>query len=206
MADFRNTSRQCCSVLQTLRQAFALPDATRVAQRIVALFLATLATFAAMDARPVFAADANLNFSGSFWQPSCDVDSSTASQTINLGSAPIVNFASVGSTSNPTPFNLSLSNCLAGTNVTMSVSGTMDTVASVLKNTGTATQVGVQILQASSVGATTGTPVTLNSAVSLGTVGSTNAMTIPFVAQFYRLGALTAGTVAATATINFTYN
>ncbi|TDG20838.1 type 1 fimbrial protein [Paraburkholderia silviterrae] len=155
---------------------------------------------------PVFAADANLNFTGTILQPSCDIDSSTANQTVPLGRAPIMDFAAVGSTSNPTAFNLKLVNCAPGTSVTMSVTGTMDTVPSVLKNTGSAAQVGVQILQAGSVGATTGTPVKLNSAISLGAVGSANAMTVPFVAQFYRLGTLKAGTVSATATVNFTYN
>ncbi|WP_028222297.1 fimbrial protein [Paraburkholderia oxyphila] len=167
------------------------------------LFLAVLVVTVAGSA---FAADANLNFTGTIRQPSCDIDSSTANQTVPLGSAQIMNFAAVGSTSNPTAFSLKLVNCAAGTSVTMTVAGTTDTVASVLKNTGTATQIGVQILRAGSVGATTGTPVVLNSAITLGAVDSTNAMTVPFVAQFYRLGTLTAGTVSATATVNFTYN
>lgn len=165
-----------------------------------------LAILVAIVTGPAVAADATLNFTGTILQPSCDIDSTTANQTIPLGSAPVMNFAAVGSTSNPAPFNLTLVNCAPGTSVTMTVAGTMDTVASVLKNTGTATQVGVQILQASSVGATTGTPVKLNIAVNMGAVGSTNTMTVPFVAQFYRLGTLTAGTVSATATVNFTYN
>ncbi|MBW8836678.1 MAG: type 1 fimbrial protein, partial [Burkholderia sp.] len=46
----------------------------------------------------------------------------------------------------------------------------------------------------------------LNSTSSLGTVDNTNTMTVPFVAQFYRLGTLTAGSVTTTATVNFTYN
>ncbi|CAM2177177.1 major type 1 subunit fimbrin (pilin) [Paraburkholderia sacchari] len=165
-----------------------------------------LAILVAIATGPAFAVDATLNFTGDILQPSCDIDSSTANQTVPLGTAPIMDFAAVGSTSNPKGFYLSLVNCAAGTNVTMTVAGTMDTVPSVLKNIGTATQVGVQILQAGSVGATTGTPVTLNSAVNLGVVGSSNAMTVPLVAQFYRLGTLTAGTVSATATVNFTYN
>jgi major type 1 subunit fimbrin (pilin) len=159
-----------------------------------------------MLAGSAFAADATLNFSGTILQPSCTVDSSTANQTVTLDSTPIANFGSVGSTAAAKGVNLNLINCSAGTIVTMTVAGTMDTVASVLKNTGTATQVGVQILRASSVGSTTGTPIALNSAISLGTVGSSGAMTVPFVLQYYRLGALTAGTVAATATVNFTYN
>ncbi len=167
---------------------------------LVSLILASTASGSA------FAVDATLNFTGTILPPSCTVDSSTANQTINLGTAPIVNFAAVGSTGNPQGFSLNLINCDAGANVTMTVSGTMDTVPSVLQNTGTATQIGVQLLRASSVGATVGTPLTLNSAIALGTVGSTNAMTVPMVAQFYRLGTMTAGTVAATATVNFTYN
>jgi major type 1 subunit fimbrin (pilin) len=174
------------------------------ALRLIALML--LVCWPALYTRQAFAADATLTFTGTILQPSCDVDSSTANQTVPLGSAPIMDFASVGSTANPKAFNLDLVNCSAGTQVTMTVAGTMDTVPSVLKNTGSATQVGVQILQASTVGATTGTPLTLNSAVSLGAVDSTNTMTVPLVAQFYRLGTLTAGTVAATATVNFTYN
>ncbi len=153
-----------------------------------------------------FAGDANLNFTGTIQLPSCDVDTSSANQTVNLGSALMMNFGSVGSTANPTAFNLNLVNCSAAANVTMTVAGTMDTVPSVLQNTGTAREVGVQILQAGQVGATTGTPVTLNSAINLGTVGGSGTMTIPFVAQFYRIGTLTAGSVVATATINFTYS
>ncbi|CAD6551216.1 fimbrial protein [Paraburkholderia sabiae] len=165
-----------------------------------------LASLTLMAAGPAFAADANLNFTGLIMQPSCSIDSASANQVVNLGSAPIMNFASVGSTTNATPFNVKLVSCAPGTVITMTVAGTMDTVASVLQNTGTATQVGVQLLKASSVGATTGTPVTLNSAVAMGTVDSTYSMTIPFVAQFYELGTLTPGSVVATATVNFTYN
>lgn len=174
--------------------------------RKILMLLAASAVIAAMGAGSALAADANLNFTGLITQPSCTVDSSTANQTISLGSAPIMNFPAIGSTGNPTAFSLNLLNCSPGTAVTMSVAGTMDTVASVLQNTGTATQVGVQILKAATVGATTGTPVTLNSTSSLGTVDNTNTMTVPFVAQFYRLGTLTAGSVTTTATVNFTYN
>jgi major type 1 subunit fimbrin (pilin) len=165
-----------------------------------------LAMFAMASSDPAFAADANLNFTGTLVQPSCTVDTTTANQTISLGSAIVSAFPSVGSTSNPKAFNLSLLNCTPGTSVTMTVAGTMDTVASVLKNTGTATFVGVQLLKGTSAGATTGTAVSLNTSTSLGVVDATNAMTVPMVAQFYRLGTMTAGNVAATATVNFTYN
>lgn len=150
--------------------------------------------------------DATISFSGTFIQPTCTVDSSTVNQTIALDTAQVTSFTSVGSVANPKAFNMLLDNCAPNTQVTMTVTGTMDTATSVLKNTGTAAQVGVQILQAGSVGATTGTPVVLNSAINLGTVDATNSMTIPFVAQYYGLGTVTPGTVSATATVNFTYN
>ncbi|WP_084168424.1 fimbrial protein [Paraburkholderia acidipaludis] len=171
--------------------------------RIFRLFLAILAT---MTAGSAFAVDGTISLSGTFLVPSCSIDSSTQNQTISLGSVPITNFTSVGSTTNPAAFNLNLVSCAPGTNVTMTVAGTIDTVPSVLQNTGTATKVGVQILRAGSMGATTGAPLALNNAISLGAVGTGSTMTIPLVAQFYGLGAVTAGTVSATATVNFTYN
>ncbi|MBP0591324.1 fimbrial protein [Paraburkholderia sp. LEh10] len=165
-----------------------------------------LAMLAATAGARAFAIDATIYYSGEIAQPSCTVDTSSLNQTVNLGSATVMDFGAIGSTLNPTAFNVLLNSCGPGTKVTMTVNGTMDTVASVLQNTGTATQVGVQLLQATSSGATSGTPITLNSAINLGTVDATNAMTIPMVAQFYRLGSLTAGSVTAAATVNFTYN
>ncbi|MEI7293914.1 fimbrial protein [Paraburkholderia tropica] len=151
------------------------------------------------------AADVTLSFTGNIIVPTCTVDSTTANQTIPLTTASSSNFASVGSTQLPAAFNLKLKSCTSGAGVSMTVSGTSDTVTSVLKNTGTATGVGVQLLLGSSVGATTGTAIALNALQSVGTVDATNAMTIPMVAQYYRLGTMTAGTVAAAATVNFTY-
>ncbi|WP_250463569.1 fimbrial protein [Caballeronia sp. GAFFF2] len=175
--------------------------------RTLGSLLANLAVTIAVTATgSAFGADATLNFTGTIVPPSCTVDTASANQTINLGSANILDFPSVGSTMNPTAFSLKLTNCTPGTTVSMAVSGQPDTVPSVLKNTGTATQTGVQLLQASSAGGTTGTVVTLGNTSNRGQVDATNAMTIPMVAQFYRLGTMTAGTVTTSATVNFTYN
>ncbi|WP_244850032.1 fimbrial protein [Caballeronia sp. SL2Y3] len=157
-------------------------------------------------AASAFAADATLTFTGTIILPTCTVDSNSVNQTIALGTARTTDFAAVGNTKNPTPFNITLNNCAANTNVAMTVNGTSDTVQSVLANTGTAAQVGVQLLKAVNAGDTTGTPITLNSSLNIGTVGATNSLTIPMVAQFYRLGTMTGGTVSATATVNFAYN
>ncbi|WP_250473666.1 fimbrial protein [Caballeronia sp. GAFFF1] len=158
------------------------------------------------SAASAFAADATLTFTGTILLPTCTVDPTSVSQTIPLGTARTTDFAAVGDTRNPTPFNLKLNNCAANTNVSMTVNGTSDTVQSVLKNTGTAAQVGVELLKAANSGDTTGSPIALNTSATLGTVDATNAMTIPMVARFYRLGTMTGGTVSASATVNFAYN
>lgn len=158
------------------------------------------------SAASAFAADATLTFTGTIILPTCTVDSNSVNQTIALGTARTTDFAAVGNTQNPTAFNIALNSCAPNTNVAMTVNGTSDTVQSVLKNTGTAGQVGVQLLKAVNAGDTTGSPITLNSSLNIGTVGATNTLTIPMVAQFYRLGAMTGGTVSATATVNFAYN
>lgn len=178
------------------------------------LLLSVIVFFTTMMAGSAFAAytntaypDATLSFTGTFLANTCDVDAGSQNLLVDLESAPVVNFPAVGSTQNATAFNVNLVDCVPGTKVTMTVAGTMDTVSSVLQSTGTATNVGIQLLQAASVGATTGTPLVLNSAINMGAVGSSSTtMTIPLVAQFYRLGTMTAGTVVATATVNFTYN
>ncbi|WP_277185090.1 fimbrial protein [Caballeronia sp. BR00000012568055] len=175
-------------------------------KKIVKLALAMLAMSATHSA---FAApDATLYFNGNILAASCTVDPDSVTRTITLDPAVVTSFPSVGTTQNPKAFDLHLTNCTNGVHVTMAVSGTSDTVASVLKNTtGSATQVGIQLLLASASGGTTGNAITLNSgSIDMGTVGATNALTIPMVAQYYRLGTMTAGTVGSTATVNFTYN
>jgi major type 1 subunit fimbrin (pilin) len=166
-----------------------------------------LAASAMLGANSAFSADATLTFTGNILLPTCSVDTAGTDSNVNLGTAKTTDFLAVGATQNPTPFNVKLANCAVGTNVTMTVSGTTDTVSSVLKNTGAAVQVGVQLLKAASSGASTGTPLALNTASSLGAVDASGSMTIPMVAQFYRLGAMTSGgTVSSTATVDFTYN
>jgi major type 1 subunit fimbrin (pilin) len=163
-----------------------------------------IAATALMTSASAWAADATLNFTGKIILPTCTVNSAYVTQTIDLGTVKIPDFT--GTTLSPKAFQINLDSCVTGTNVSMTVNGTIDTVSSVLKNTGDAGKVGVQLLKAAAVGDTTGTAIVVGTAMSLGAVDATNKMTIPMVAQFYKLGTLTAGAVAASATVNFTYN
>jgi major type 1 subunit fimbrin (pilin) len=202
-----------CATVQALAFRRAEPSlelASKGSTTNMRMFRLILATLAMTAAGSAFAGGDPLTlvFTGTFVPPTCTIDAGSQNQTVSLGSVALTSFAAVGSTANPTPFNVVLDNCTQGTKITMNVTGSADSkVLSVLQNTGgSATQVGVQILQAASSGATTGTALTLNSNVNLGVVSTPGSMTFPFVAQFYRLGTMTAGSVAATATVNFTYN
>lgn len=156
---------------------------------------------------PVQAApDATINFTGEFLAPSCTVDPETVDRTILLGTASVRDFPEVGSTRNPTAFNIRLTDCAPGTKVSMTMLGTPESVESVLKNAGTATQIGVQLLKAANQGDTTGAAIKIHSAFNLGVVPASNTMIIPLVARFYRLGTMTAGSVRTTVTVDFTYN
>ncbi len=150
--------------------------------------------------------DAMLYFTGEIIQSSCRVDSESVNRTIQLGTARTTDFDRVGSIRNPTAFNVKLANCMPGTRVTMTVSGQIDPNSGVLKNTGSAAQVGVQLLLAKSQGDTTGGPIMINGGMSLGSISTDGTMTIPMVAQFYRLGDMTSGSVSAIATVDFVYN
>jgi major type 1 subunit fimbrin (pilin) len=154
-----------------------------------------------------FAIDATINFTGTIILPTCSVNPQSVSQTIDLGTAKTTDFAQIGSTQNPKAFQIDLEGCATGTNVAMTVNGTTDPSAnSVLKNTGTAAAVGVQMLLSANTGDTTGTPITIGTSQAMGVIDATGKKTIPMVAQFYRLGTMTAGPVTSQATVNFTYN
>ncbi|MDR5783309.1 fimbrial protein [Caballeronia sp. LZ065] len=144
-----------------------------------------------MTSASAWAADATLFFTGKIILPTCAVNAAYVTQTIDLGTVKIPDFT--GTTLSPKAFQINLESCVPGTSVSMTVNGTIDTVTSVLKNTGDAGKVGVQLLKSATVGATTGTAIVMGTAMSLGAVDATNKMTIPMVAQFYKLGTLTPG-------------
>ncbi|MDR5756520.1 fimbrial protein [Caballeronia sp. LZ035] len=148
---------------------------------------------------------ATFSFYGSILASSCFPNPATLPQVVTLATVPVADFTGV--TSGAKAFVIELSGCQPQTSLTMSVSGTTDTLPTVLKNLNGSARVGVQLLLASAPGVTTGTPIPINGdAVPLGTSGPTGTMIIPLVAQYYRLGALSAGTVGVTATVTFTYD
>ncbi|WP_168791896.1 fimbrial protein [Paraburkholderia aromaticivorans] len=132
---------------------------------------------------------------------SCSVTANTANQTIYLGSVSASAFPTAGSTAATTPFSIGMS-CQSGVSVAVtfsSVSGTSGVPTAVASN-GTATGVGVQLLNAAR------TAIVLDSPFPL-TSGTTGNMSFQFFARYYRLGAapVTPGTVNASAIFTMTY-
>lgn len=130
----------------------------------------------------------------------CSVTAATANQTVSMRTANSSTLAATGAVSGKTPFSIALT-CQSGVkvNVTFSSAAGASGVDSVVKSTGTATGIGIQLLDASDA------PIALDQAhkVVESTSGNT---TIPFFAQYYRLSGGTAtGTVQAAATYTMSY-
>lgn len=131
----------------------------------------------------------------------CSVAAASANQTIPLATINPAMFPVAGSVAAKTPFSLGL-NCQAGVNVSVTFSSASGNsgVASVLANAGSATGIGVQLLDASQA------PITLDAALPL-TSSTTGNMSFRFFSQYYRLGVapVVAGTVRATAIFTMSY-
>lgn len=131
----------------------------------------------------------------------CSVTAATANQTIPLATVNPNMFPAAGSTAAKTPFSLDL-NCQSGIKVAVTFSSTSGSsgVASVLGNSGSATGIGVQLLDSSQA------PIILDAALQL-TSSTTGNMSFQFYSQYYRLGSakVVAGTVRATAVFIMSY-
>jgi type 1 fimbria pilin len=131
----------------------------------------------------------------------CSVTSATANQTIPMATVSPSMLPSAGAVAAKTPFSIALI-CESGVSVAVtftSASGNSG-IDSVLASSGTATGVGVQLLDASQK------PVTLDTALQL-TPGTTGNASFQFFGQYYRVGSAeaTAGTVRATTIFTMSY-
>ncbi|MBK5050877.1 fimbrial protein [Burkholderia sp. R-70006] len=131
----------------------------------------------------------------------CSVDPASANQRVPLATVSPTMFAGAGSTAATTPFSINLV-CQAGVNVAVTFSSATGTsgVPTVLASNGTATGIGVQLLNALN------TPITLDSPLLL-TSATTGNTSFQFFAQYYRLGAtgMTPGRVNAAAIFTMNY-
>jgi type 1 fimbria pilin len=124
------------------------------------------------------------------------------SPTVVMPTVSMSSLNTTGATTGTTPFSLNITGCPVGTQLAISFSGTLSgSSTTVLQSTGTATNVGVQMLNS----AMTAVDMTGTQTNSLGTVTSSGSMTVPYYARYYATGQAGAGSVAATATFTLSY-
>ncbi|HEY4437446.1 MAG TPA: fimbrial protein [Lelliottia sp.] len=151
----------------------------------------------------LYAADTNINITGKVVAMPCIVIGGNTNLDVDLGDIPANLLQSPSSSSAEKPFTLDLTNCPAGTtSVVTRFTGTSDPVAGInyYKNNGTATNVAVALIQASTSNLKgTGTTITQN--VQSGSV------TFALKAKAYSsAGNTTPGTINATVVAAMTYN
>lgn len=151
----------------------------------------------------IYAADTNINITGKVVAQPCTVNGGNSSLTVDLGDIPTNLLYNSGTSSALRDFTLVLTNCPVGTSsVTATFSGTTDPVAgaSYYKNTGTASNVAVAVIQ-SSTGILKGTGTSITQNVLF------NGVTYDLKAKAYSsAGKATPGTVMATVVASMTYN
>ncbi|MGU3525053.1 fimbrial protein [Enterobacteriaceae bacterium C23F] len=130
--------------------------------------------------------------------PACTVNS--YDKSVDLGLAYTNKLKAVGTTTNPVPFTINMTCANSALSPTVTFSADTDASnATVLKNTGSATGIGVQLLYGSSI-------ITPGTAMPLGTVTSTAATDYSFTAQLFQLAeTVTAGSIQSSATFTVDY-
>ena len=150
-----------------------------------------------------------IEFSGSITDTSCDIDSTSANQIVDLGKWASSYFTGAGSETTKTAFHIKVKDCPSTvTTVSVLFDGTRDTNNSdLLAINGTASGVAIKLYEDDK-----STPVDLG-AVSRGhsvTAGASGAATgtadLEFFADYVSTSAVSAGSANGTANFNMVYN
>ncbi|KFK94090.1 MULTISPECIES: fimbrial protein [unclassified Serratia (in: enterobacteria)] len=170
------------------------------------IIVATLVAAAAMTTASTFAADGQVNFSGSVIDASCNVTNATSgSLNVVLGQVSKSAFTAAGTKAAPTKFTLQVSNCPDSvSSVGVKFDGTTvagdNSVLALTQGTGVATGVGIQLSDASQ------NVLPLNTA-SINYPLTAGAANLDFVARYISTAAtVTAGPANAIANFSIIYN
>lgn len=159
-----------------------------------------------------YASDGRINFTGELTAQTCTItvngQVSPADATVTLPKVSTSNLSAAGQVAAQTGFNISLSNCNPATGTAAAffeAGASVDPLSGNLRNTGTATAVQLQL-----VDATTGNAIkagdsgqtTSTSRLPLQTDGSA---LLPYAVQYYATGATTPGTVLSFVTYSINY-
>lgn len=146
-------------------------------------------------------------FNGSITDSSCNIDSASTSQTVDLGKWASTYFTSTGFETTKTPFHIKVKDCPASvTNVAVLFDGARDqSDNTLLATTGGAAGVAIKLYEDDK-----STAVSLGKAskaknVVAGATAGTGTADLEFFADYISTGAVTAGDANGTANFNMIY-
>lgn len=172
-------------------------------KRLIAIALLTGSAFTGV----ANAADGTINFTGNITDAACTVSASTATQTVAMGTVSSGSMTTVGASSAPTRFNITLSACPAtATSAAIKFDGPSDTMNSsllALTNVpGVATGVAIGLYEADS-----STLIPVGSASAKHTLTATGNNTFDYYAKYVSTNTtIVAGTASAVSNFTVVYN
>lgn len=148
-------------------------------------------------------------FNGSITDSSCNVDSGSTGQTVDLGKWASSYFTGTGSETTKTPFHIKVKDCPASVaKVAVLFDGARDqSDTTLLATNGGATGVAIKLYEHDQTTAVSLGKTTAKQAVTPGSSGSTGSADLEFYADYVSTGAtVTAGDANGTANFNMIYN
>lgn len=163
--------------------------------------VALLCGMAFVNIPSVLAADATVNFNGTILQETCHVDNNNVNVT--LGTFGVAQFPTVGTTTIPVPFSISLTDCPTSggpLRALVTFSGMADS-ANNLELTGPATGLSINIKKAG------GDDIYINDQDSGITLSNAVSQQLNFTANYISTALpVTAGSANSAAQVNISYN
>ena len=147
-------------------------------------------------------------FNGSITDSSCNIDSASTSQTVDLGKWASTYFTSTGFETTKTPFHISVKDCPASVkNVAVLFDGARDqSDNTLLATTGGAAGVAIKLYEDDKSTAVSLGKVSKAKNVVAGATAGTGTADLEFFADYISTGAVTAGDANGTANFNMIYN
>lgn len=147
-------------------------------------------------------------FNGSITDSSCNIDSASTSQTVDLGKWASNYFTSTGFETTKTPFHIKVKDCPASvTNVAVLFDGARDqSDNTLLATTGGAAGVAIKLYEDDKSTAVSLGKVSKAKNVVAGATAGTGTADLEFFADYISTGAVTAGDANGTANFNMIYN
>lgn len=155
-----------------------------------------------------FASDGTINFTGNITAQTCTIASSIGGKdfTVALPTVSASTLAAAGQTAGDTAFTILLTNCTPDTGAVRThfeAGATVNSNGRLIQQTGTATQVDIQLLNGDGSVIKAGDPVATQNSKS--TNINAGSASLPYIARYFATGQATAGTVSTMVNYSIAY-